>query len=125
MKRRFFRLGDTVALLIALFVILLAYFLFSPTGRERTDTVYIYADGTLYGTVTLRDMPTDAYTVVTERGEITLHFSDDGVSVTEAACPDHVCVRTGKIAYVGESIVCAPLGVCITFGEGLLDGVTG
>ena len=123
MKRRFFRLGDLVALSVTLLVILLAFFLFSPS--EQGDTVYIYADGTLHDTVRLRTAPKDPCTVRTERGEITLLFSEDGVEVTASACPDRVCMRTGKISRVGESIVCAPLGVCITLGEGALDGVTG
>ncbi|HBE87040.1 MAG TPA: hypothetical protein DDW53_19330, partial [Lachnoclostridium sp.] len=35
-------------------------------------------------------------------------------SITEASCPDKVCVRTGKIHRSGELIVCLPNRVVIT-----------
>ena len=93
--------------------------------RPAGDTVRIYVENTLYDELSLSDaLPVD-YCVFTERGSLYLAFSEDGVSVTASDCPDDVCVRTGKIARTGESIVCAPLGVCITVGDGGLDGVTG
>ena len=42
--------------------------------------------------------------------------------LTYADCPDHTCVKTGKIRYVGESIVCLPNRLSITV-RGSGDGV--
>ncbi len=49
----------------------------------------------------------------------TLCVSDGMVSITDANCGDHTCVRTGRISREGESIVCLPhkLTVTIVGGE--------
>ena len=49
------------------------------------------------------------------------------VYLSEADCPTQLCMKTGKIRYVGQSIVCLPhkLAVRITGGASGLDGVTG
>ena len=125
MTRRFFRAGDLGVLLGALLLVFAFYFFFGFYSQNAGDTVYIYADGALYDTVALGDAPDTPYTVTTARGELTLLFSETGVEAVAASCPDAVCVRTGRIHRTGESIICAPLGICITLGESSLDGVTG
>ena len=49
------------------------------------------------------------------------------VYLSEADCPTQLCVKTGKIRYTGQSIVCLPhkLAVRITGGASGLAGVTG
>lgn len=47
--------------------------------------------------------------------------------LSEADCPTQLCVKTGKIRYGGQSIVCLPhrLAVRIIGGAFALDAVTG
>ena len=47
--------------------------------------------------------------------------------LSEADCPNLLCVKTGKIRYAGQSIVCLPhkLAVRIAGGASSLDAVTG
>ena len=47
--------------------------------------------------------------------------------LSEADCPNLLCVKTGKIRYAGQSIVCLPhkLTVRIVGGASALDAVTG
>lgn len=49
------------------------------------------------------------------------------VYLREADCPNLLCVKTGKIRYAGQSIVCLPhkLAVRIVGGASGLDAVTG
>ena len=35
-------------------------------------------------------------------------FNDGCVAVVESDCPDKICLKTGKIKEVGQSIVCVP-----------------
>ena len=44
-------------------------------------------------------------TLVIENGEVYLKNSD---------CPDHTCERTGKVRYVGQTIVCLPNKLTVT-----------
>lgn len=122
MKRGWITRAD-VALFALLLLLCLSFFLIlRPT--EAGESVSVYVGDTLYATLPLYGAP-DSYTVETEKGSLTLVFSDGGVSAVSSDCPDAVCVRTGKISLCGESIVCVPLGVSVTVnGEGL-DGVTG
>ena len=45
----------------------------------------------------------------------------------EADCPNLLCVKTGKIRYAGQSIVCLPHKLAVRIGGGAsgLDAVTG
>lgn len=47
--------------------------------------------------------------------------------LSEADCPNLLCVKTGKIRYGGQSIVCLPhkVAVRIVGGASALDAVTG
>ena len=49
------------------------------------------------------------------------------VWLSEADCPTQLCVKTGKIRYAGQSVVCLPhkLAVRIAGGASGLDAVTG
>ena len=49
------------------------------------------------------------------------------VYLSEADCPTQLCMKTGKIRYAGQSIVCLPhrLAVRIMGGASGLDAVTG
>ena len=53
-----------------------------------------------------------------------LVIRDGTVEVTEADCPDQVCVREGKIRWRGQTIVCLPHRLVVTVdgaGEPELD----
>ena len=52
--------------------------------------------------------------LVIENGKAYLSFS---------SCPDHTCERTGKIKYVGQTIVCLPNRVSITVKGSAEGGV--
>lgn len=71
----------------------------------------------------------DSTTLIGEGEHTNLLVIRDGtVSVTQASCPDHVCIRRGEVAYNGETIVCLPnkLVVSIEGGaEGDVDVVAG
>ena len=49
------------------------------------------------------------------------------VYLSEADCPTQLCMKTGKIRYAGQSIVCLPhkVAVRIVGGASALDAVTG
>ena len=62
-----------------------------------------------------------------EGGYNTLVIEGGQVWLSEADCPNLLCVKTGKIRYAGQSIVCLPhkLAVRIVGGASPLDAVTG
>ena len=122
MKRKWLRSFDLVIVAAVLFAAALLFF-FMRRG-EAGDTVRVFVGNDLYTTISLSDPPAE-HTVVTAHGTLTLSVTEAGVAVRDSDCPDGVCVRTGRIARRGESIVCVPLGVSVTVGDAVLDGVTG
>ena len=62
-----------------------------------------------------------------EGGYNTLVILGGEVWLLDADCPNQLCVKTGKIRYAGQSIVCLPhkLAVRIVGGASSLDAVTG
>ena len=125
MKRKWFSVLD-LAVLLTVLALSLGGFLWLRT-RERAESVSVFCGDECVFTLAFEDVEEPvSHTLQTERGTLTLSVERDGVCVTDAACPDGVCVRTGKIARAGESIVCAPLGVVVVLsGDGTVDGVTG
>ena len=53
-------------------------------------------------------------TLVIENGEVYLKDSD---------CPDHTCERTGRVRYVGQTIVCLPNKLSVTVRGNAEGGV--
>ena len=56
-------------------------------------------------------------------GKNTIEIRDGKVRMTEADCPNHLCVRQGWISFSGQSIVCLPneLSVTITGADDAAD----
>ena len=122
MKRKWITRAD---LFVLAGVLVCALSLLALSGRRTAgDTVSIYVENELFAEISLSDVK-ESYPVSTKNGTLTLSFDGEGVCVLHSDCSDAVCVRTGRISRLGESIVCAPLGVCITVEGGALDGVTG
>lgn len=59
------------------------------------------------------------------QGENTLVIQDGAADMTEADCPDQICVRHKKIHYNGETIVCLPHRVVIEITGGENSGLDG
>lgn len=56
-----------------------------------------------------------------------LLIEKDGVSFLSAACPDKLCVRTGKLTQAGQTAVCLPARLTLRLlgGPSSVDGYTG
>ena len=86
-------------------------------GRQTGSCAVVTADGK-----ELARYPLDAdgeYIIETARGVNTIVIEDGCARVTDADCPDRICVRTGSVQWDGQTIVCLPhrLVVRIEGGE--------
>jgi hypothetical protein len=61
-------------------------------------------------------------------GETTIMVKDNKAWIVSSPCPDHLCMKMGKISRKGEIVVCVPNRVILTISGGgennSLDGVT-
>lgn len=77
------------------------------TGPSGVSVIGLDQDGT--------------YRVEGAAGGVTVRVRAGAVSITEASCPDHVCVHTGEVRAPGSLIACVPNGVVVRV-EGRGDG---
>lgn len=56
-------------------------------------------------------------------GTNTLVIENGTARLIESNCPDHTCEKTGKVQYVGQTIVCLPNRLSVTIRGTSSDGV--
>ena len=89
---------------------------------ERGDCVRVEVDGKAYTVLALTQ--DTSLEIKTERGTNFLVIKDGRAYVSEADCPDKICVRHSPISEKGETIICVPHRVVITItGESKADAV--
>ena len=119
---RFFNRADYI--LVAVLMLLGgALTLFLHATRKSGGYVSVQVDGE-----TVMELPLDkaAQVVLGEGGRTnTLVIRNGTAQVTEAGCPDQVCVRQGAVQYAGESIVCLPHRLIVSIEGGAGSGVDG
>ncbi|MBO5496169.1 MAG: NusG domain II-containing protein [Oscillospiraceae bacterium] len=59
--------------------------------------------------------------IVTAWGRNTVHVAPGAISVTEADCPDQICVKMGQLTGGGIPIVCMPHRLVIEIEGGDID----
>lgn len=95
-------LAATVLLLAA------AAMLFWYFGRNDGDCVSVLLDGAEIARYPLAEDTVVAIASGEGTGENTLVIEDGKASVSDANCPDGICVQHRAISQVGETIVCLP-----------------
>lgn len=108
-------------------LLVVAAVLFFTLSRWSVDggAVEVQVDG-----VTVAILPLDADTTYmidgADGGHNTLVIADGKATVTEATCPDGVCVRHRAIDRAGQSIICLPNKVVVrVVGEPTVDAEAG
>lgn len=87
--------------------------------------VEVQVDGATVATLPL-DIDTTFVINGADGGHNTLVIADGKASVTEATCPDGVCVRHRAIERAGQSIICLPNKVVVrVVGEPTVDAEAG
>ena len=103
------------ALILALVLILLAvgsclYLLLGSMEKDASPRVRISQNGQVIREISLGEVTEPfEFTVTGENGSYnTIRISPEGVAVTEASCPDKICVRTGIRKDSLLPIICLP-----------------
>lgn len=101
-------------LFAGLAAVILIFFAFNYlTSRKNAVLVEVSVDGQILETYRLNE--TVNTVIESSRGGTNhLIIQDGGVSISEASCPDKVCVHQGVIRETGQSLVCLPNKVIVT-----------
>lgn len=110
--QKFFKKSDLIIIggLIVLSLIGAAFYFF-VSGKKATKAE-ILVDAKLVQTVDLSKNQTFTVTGV-DGGTNLVVVSDGKIAVTDADCPDKICVNTGAISKPGQTIVCMPHRVVV------------
>ena len=112
-----------VIIISAILLFSLVLLLIVTLTKEEGSTVVVEINGETVATYSLDQngeysLNGGTNVLVIEEGKAYLNYSN---------CPDHTCEKTGKIQYVGQSIICLPNKVAITIrgeAEGGVDFVS-
>ncbi len=124
-KRPFPIKAADLILIGGLLVVAAVLFLVLSRGSADGRTVEVQVDGKTVATLPL---DTDTTYVIDGAGggHNTLVIADGKATVTEATCPDGVCVRHRAIDRAGQSIICLPNKVVVkVVGEPTVDAEAG
>ena len=120
---------DTIligGILLTAFLFWLIPLLLNRINRKSPAAVSVYQDGQLLASYPLTDDLTEAIPWE-ENGYNLLLIENGAASVTDATCPDQLCMRQRAISKNGESIICLPHRLVLQIEgeeEGDLDAVT-
>lgn len=104
--------NDRIFLAVVFLLLLVTAAVFYLTRGNGGARVKVTVDGDLYGTYSLyenQEIPISKGGVTTN----VLVIRDGTADVTEADCPDKLCVHQRAISKTGETIVCLPNKVVV------------
>ena len=108
------RLKRDIILVLSMVIIAAAAFLIINFAVKKDGSyAVIKVDGKVIKTLDLNSGETTIEVNGYQGGVNKVVINDGKVSMTEAGCPDELCVKTGKISRVGETIVCLPHRVVV------------
>ncbi len=90
--------------------------LFLQFTKEVGGTAIVTIDGVVVEEYPLAE--DGVYTIETDGGYNILSIEDGIVDMTDADCPDHICVEHIAIGYTGETIVCLPHKLVVEVVDG-------
>ena len=116
-KTKKYRL-DIIVISVIIVASLLLFLVISLTKKEGSLAV-VEINGEVAGEYALS---VDGVFVL-NNGTNVLVIENGTAYLNYSSCPDHVCEKTGKISYVGQTIVCLPNRLSITVKGNVQNGV--
>lgn len=108
-----------LAVAIGIFLVSLVFVAWNmlKNGKEASGkTVRVTQDGKVLYTFNLEKEADCEYVITTAGGGTnTISIRNGTICVSQADCPDQICVRTGILRSEGEPIVCLPHHLMIQF----------
>jgi len=117
-----------LAIVVAIAMVFIIPLLFNDHEDEGgKQYARITVDGKLYKLVELTDEKQEV-PIETKFGYNLLTSFDGGIEMTDADCPDKLCLTFGHVSNIGQTIVCLPNRVMVEIvgdkgAGGEIDGV--
>ncbi len=103
--RQYITAADKILMVVSACLIVASY-VFANAVAVQGSVVVIQVDGVTVHKALLSE--TQRITVKGVHGELIVETRERKVAITQADCPNHICVKTGWRSRSGEVIVCVP-----------------
>lgn len=116
--------NDILLIIVVIFLSVCALIGYRLFYHQSGSFVQVTVDGKVY-----KELPLDKDNVIIIEGKggtNKLSIHNGYADMTDADCPDKLCVKQKKIHYNGESLICLPHKVVVTVisdKENQLDGI--
>ncbi|MBR1643303.1 MAG: NusG domain II-containing protein [Butyrivibrio sp.] len=111
-------------ILVMTIAVLLGMRIWQKNSTDGDAVAVVTIDGNVYGQYPLSEDITEKIELPDGSYNI-LSISDGYASVSEASCPDQICVHHNHIKYQGETIVCLPNKLVVEVHGGEDNGIDG
>lgn len=101
---------NDIILIVSILLIVMAVFLVIALTREDGAYVVVKVNGQEVGKYSLDE--DGEYEL--NGGTNILRIEGGKAYLTDADCPDHLCIKQGKIDHTGETITCLPNKLTVT-----------
>lgn len=112
---------DGILIFVLLIMAAVFFFGYRLWNRESPEEVVVYVGEQEYARFSIREE--EEFLIETEKGINQLIIRDGKADVTEASCPDKICVHQSPISQTGETIVCMPNRVIVTIEQASQKGI--
>ena len=112
------------AILVLALVSVAGIRIWQKNNTKSGAVAVVTVDGVRYGAYPLAEDITERIDLADGTYNI-LVIEDGYADVTEASCPDQICVNHNRIRYSGESIVCLPNKLIVEVEGGEDNGIDG
>ncbi len=121
MRTRPVALDFIVIFAVCLFAVVL--FLLPFFARTEGETVTVVCKKKVNSSVVYEGPLREDKTLELENNgiKLTVVIKDGEAYIFESSCDDRVCVHSGRISSLGQSIICAPAGVIVNVSGGGFD----
>lgn len=94
--------------------LILSFFILRPSEKRRVEIVQ---EDVVINTIDLDHAQNQEFTIHYKGSSNTIHIEDGEIWVSDAECPDHTCMKMGKLYSESLPIVCLPNRLIIRFAE--------
>lgn len=115
------KIKNDLILVAALLVIAAAGFILMNSFKQAGDWAVVTVDGVETARFALSE--DTGYVIAVGDGGNILVISDGKAMISDASCPDLICVHHRPISMVGETIVCLPNKVVISIEKSSDSGL--
>ena len=113
---------NDLILILAILLMAGAYLLYTNLTRQTGGYAVAYVSGKEVARYPLA-LPNEAVITGKEGGTNTLVIAGGQAKVTEASCPDGLCVNQGAVSYQNQTIVCLPNELVVQIEGGANAGL--